>query len=177
MGVIERDGYDIEAVAPKDAIPPGSSSKVRNDKIREMLRTLLADRFQLRVHHEMREQSVYAIVPAKNGPKLRSADQCMDQPTSFFDSASCHSITDLIKVAQRTARLDLPLVDKTGLTGLYRLESVDWSGIIPGPRPADDPTRPTFNDVLDKLGLKLETQKTTVDMLFVDHVEPPTVEN
>lgn len=177
LGVIERDLYDIDAVAPKDAIPSGSSSKLRNDKIREMLRTLLADRFKLRVHHEMKEQSVYALVPAKNGPKLENVDQCADQPTSFFDSASCHSIADFIKVAQRTARLELPVVDKTGLTGLYSFQSVDWSAVIPGARPPEDPTRPTFNDVLDKLGLKLETQKATLDMLFVDHVEPPTVEN
>jgi uncharacterized protein (TIGR03435 family) len=177
LGAIERDFYDIEAIAPKDAIPAGSSAKGRNEKIKEMLRTLLADRFKLRVHHEMTEQPVYAIVPAKNGPKLQTVDQCPDQPTGFFDPASCHSIADLIIVGQRTAHLDLPLVDKTGLTGLYRIQSVDWTGIIAGPRQAEDPARPTFSDVLDTLGLKLETQKATLDMLLVDHVEPPTPEN
>jgi len=34
-----------------------------------------------------------------------------------------------------------------------------------------------FIDVLDKLGLKLETQKAIVNMLFVDHVEVPDLEN
>jgi hypothetical protein len=57
LSVIERGFYDIEAVAPINAIPPGTSAKVRNEKIREMLQTLLADRFKLRVHHEMKEQS------------------------------------------------------------------------------------------------------------------------
>src|SRR5215469_10728178 len=46
---IERNLYDIEAVAPKDAIPAGTSAKVRNDR-REMLQTPLLDRFKLRVH-------------------------------------------------------------------------------------------------------------------------------
>jgi uncharacterized protein (TIGR03435 family) len=177
VSVIERDLYDIEAIAPKDAIPPGSSSKVRDDKVKQMLRTLLADRFKLRVHYEMKEQTVYAVVIAKTGPKLQGADECADRPTSFFDPSSCHTMADLIKFAQRTARLELPLIDKTGLTGLYSIPSVDWSSIIPGARGPEDPTRPTFADVLAKLGLKLETQKAVVNMLFVDHVEPPTTDN
>jgi uncharacterized protein (TIGR03435 family) len=175
--VIERDLYDIEAIAPKDAIPPGSSSKVRDDKVKEMLRTLLADRFKLRVHYEMKEQTVNAVVIAKNGPKLQGTEECADRPTSFFDPSSCHTMADLIKFAQRTARLELPLIDKTGLTGLYRIPSVDWSSIIPGARGPEDPTRPTFADILANLGLKLETQKAVVNMLFVDHVEPPTTDN
>jgi uncharacterized protein (TIGR03435 family) len=181
LGVIERNLYDIEAIAGKDTIPPGSSARVRNEKIRAMLQTLLTDRFKLKVHREMKEQSVYAIVVAKNGPKFQSAatEECADKPTNFFDPGSCHSIADLIRVAQRTARLELPLIDKTGLTGLYNIPSLDWSSIIPGPRTPDEanPSRPTFSDVLDKLGLKLETQKATVEMLVVDHIEPPTMEN
>jgi uncharacterized protein (TIGR03435 family) len=177
LSAVDRDLYDIEATAPKDAIPPGSSSKDRDDKIKEMLRTLLADRFKLRVHRELKEQTVYALVIGKNGPKLQSADECADKPTSFFDPNSCHSMADLVKFAQRGARLELPVIDKTGLTGLYSIPSVDWSSILPGPRQPEDPSRPTFIDVLDKLGLKMETQKATVDMLFVDHVEVPTPEN
>jgi uncharacterized protein (TIGR03435 family) len=175
--VIERDLYDIEAIPPKDAIPAGSSSSVRNEKMKEMLRTLMADRFKLRVHYEMKEQSVYAITVTKNGPKLQDVDECAEKPISFFDPASCHSMADLVKFAQRTARLELPIVDKTGLTGLYRIEGVDWSAIIPGPRQPEDPTRPTFIDVLGKLGLKLENQKALVNQLFVDHVEVPMMDN
>ena len=174
---IERDVYDIEAIAPMDSLPPGTSGKARNDKIREMLKTLLADRFKLRVHYETKEQPVYAIVVAKGGHKLSSAEECPDKPTSFFDPGSCHSMEDLTIFAQRTARLELPVIDKTGLTGLYSFPPVDWSSIMPGRNEGNDPNRPTFDDLLGKLGLKLERQKALVDMLFVDHVEPPTTEN
>jgi hypothetical protein len=94
VSVIERDLYDIDAVAPKDAIPPGLSAKMRNDKIKEMLRTLLRDRFKLRVHYETKEMSIYAIVAGKNGPKFLNGrnEQCVDRPTDFFDPVSCHSI-------------------------------------------------------------------------------------
>jgi uncharacterized protein (TIGR03435 family) len=86
-------------------------------------------------------------------------------------------MADLVKFAQRTAHLELPVIDKTPLTGLYSMQGVDWSAIIPGPQQPEDPTRPTFIDVLGKLGLKLETQKALVDMLFVDHVEVPMMDN
>jgi bla regulator protein blaR1 len=174
---IERDVYDIEAVAAKDAIPPGLSSKDRLEKEKQMLQSLLAERFKLRVHHEMKEQTVYAVVIAKNGPKLQGQEECADKPTDFFDPASCHTMADLIKLAQRTARLELPIIDKTGLRGLYSIASADWSAIIPGPKQPEDPTLPTFADILGKLGLKLETQKAVVDMLFVDYVEPPSTDN
>jgi uncharacterized protein (TIGR03435 family) len=177
VSTIERDAYDIEATAPKDAIPADSSGKVRNDKIREMLRTLLADRFKLRVHHEMKEQSVYAIVIGKNGPKLQGATECADKPSSFFDPGSCHSMSDLVRFASRMAGLEQPIVDRTGLTGLYTIPGINWASIIAGLRGPDDPAKPAFDDILDKLGLKLETQKAVVDMLLVDHVEPPTLEN
>jgi uncharacterized protein (TIGR03435 family) len=177
VSAIERDLYDIEAIAPKDAIPGRASPEIRNAKMKEMLRTLLADRFKLRVHYEAKEQTVYAITVAKNGPKLQGADECAAKPVSFFDPASCHSMADLVKFAQRTARLDLPIVDKTALTGLYNMQFVDWSAIIPGPRQPEDPTKPTFADVLNRLGLKLETQKAVVDLLFVDHVEVPAADN
>ena len=39
-----------------DCNPVGLSAKARNDKIRLMLQTLLADRFKLVVHREMIEQ-------------------------------------------------------------------------------------------------------------------------
>jgi uncharacterized protein (TIGR03435 family) len=181
VSVIERDLYDIDAIAPKDAIPPGSSAKVRNDRIKAMLQTLLRDRFKLRIHHETREMPIYAIVVGKNGPKISNAlnEQCADRPTNYFDPASCHSMADLVRCGTRVGRFDRPLVDKTGLTELYGIPSVDWSAIIPGALRSNPGIAPSqlFSDILDKLGLKIETQKATVDMVLIDHVEPPSLEN
>jgi uncharacterized protein (TIGR03435 family) len=46
---IRAASYDIDATAEPGAIPDGASMKVRDEKIRLMLRTLLAERFQLAV--------------------------------------------------------------------------------------------------------------------------------
>ena len=146
-----------------------------------MLQTLLRDRFKLRVHHEMKEMPIYAIVVGKNRPKFSNGlnEQCADRPTNYFDPASCHSMADLVRFGTRVGRFDRPLVDKTVTHGLYSIPSVDWSAIIPGALRSNPGIEPSqlFSDILDKLGLKIEMQKATVDMVLIDHVEPPNLGN
>src|SRR5689334_21644665 len=60
--------YDIEAKAE------GDRPRTR-DEFRPMLQALLADRFKLRVHREMKEIPVYALVVGKDGPKLRKSEE------------------------------------------------------------------------------------------------------
>lgn len=64
---IDTDRFDIQAT-----MAPGTS----NDEMRAMVRTLLADRFQLRTHTERREMPVYALRIARSdgrlGPQMRA---------------------------------------------------------------------------------------------------------
>jgi uncharacterized protein (TIGR03435 family) len=53
--------YDIDARATPSASPDG---------MREMAKTLLADRFKLAMHTEMREVPAYVLVPARNDGRL-----------------------------------------------------------------------------------------------------------
>ena len=69
-------------------------------------------------------------------------------------------------------QLDRPLIDKTGLQGLYDV-TLQWS-----PEPAQS-TRPSdfpslFTAVQEQLGLKLQATKAPVEVLVIDHVERPT---
>ena len=59
---IESDRWDIQTKAEENASPA---------QVNEMLQTLLADRFQLKLHKETRELSVYELAIAKGGPKLQ----------------------------------------------------------------------------------------------------------
>jgi len=84
---------------------------------------------------------------------------------------------------------DHPVVDKTGLDGLYVIESEGWTpmrlpppptGNVPNPaaRPSgdgdmSDPARPTLFMVLQKLGLELKQQKAPIDVYLVEHIERP----
>ncbi|HEY1341222.1 MAG TPA: TIGR03435 family protein [Bryobacteraceae bacterium] len=57
--------FDIAA-----KLPEGAST----EQVPEMLQALLAERFKLQIHREKKDQSVYALVVAKGGPKLKPAE-------------------------------------------------------------------------------------------------------
>ena len=61
-GWIQSDGYDIEAKG---------DGKASRDETFLMLRSLLEDRFQLKLHRETKELPVYALTVAKGGLKLQ----------------------------------------------------------------------------------------------------------
>jgi len=62
---IDSERYDIFAKADHDASP---------DELFLMLQTLLEDRFSLKVHHETRQEPVYALTVAKGGLKMEHAE-------------------------------------------------------------------------------------------------------
>lgn len=51
-------------------LPEGATEK----QVPQMLQTLLAERFGLMVHRETKDQSIYALVVAKGGPKLKESE-------------------------------------------------------------------------------------------------------
>jgi uncharacterized protein (TIGR03435 family) len=51
-------------------LPAGATEK----QVPQMLQALLADRFKLVIHRESKDHSVYALVVAKGGPKLKVAE-------------------------------------------------------------------------------------------------------
>jgi uncharacterized protein (TIGR03435 family) len=61
-GWLDEEKFDIAAT-----FPPGTP----RDRIHEMMRTLLADRFGLKIHYENRKLVSYALVLGKRGPKLQ----------------------------------------------------------------------------------------------------------
>ena len=132
--------YDIEAkVAPEDA---PQLNKLNGSDRNAMLEGLLAERFNLKYHHETRELPVYALVVAKGGPKMAQG-KADDEPGSKpADSASDragnppkehhkvmttpgHIEADSLPMyilADQLTRLNAlgrPVMDKTGLTGNY----------------------------------------------------------
>ncbi len=73
---INSDPYDIEAKESDDlsAEMEKLPREQRREKERLLLQSMLADRFQLKVTRGTRELPVYALVVAKNGPKLKAAN-------------------------------------------------------------------------------------------------------
>ena len=72
-------------------------------------------------------------------------------------------------VAVLQARLEYPVVDKTSLTGLFDIRipvEVEPSTFV---MPPD-----TIPQVLDGLGLKVESGRAPVQVVVIDRVEKPT---
>jgi uncharacterized protein (TIGR03435 family) len=171
--------YDIAAEAASGTTPT-------IEQARRMLQTLLADRFQLKLHHETKELPVYALIVDKNGPKLKESST--EAKTSMsFDLGIKGSITaQKVSMSQLASFLmndvERPVFDKTGLAGNYAFR-LDWirdhaiqiPGLPPEEDPAPDSGGPSiFTALQEQLGLKLESQKAPIDLLVVDHAGRPS---
>ena len=89
--------------------------------------------------------------------------------------AKAASVSDLAAFVQNWT--DRPLVDKTGITGLYRFEQP--TGFLPMNMPPPDPNgpladRPTVDQMFAGLGLKMEPQKAIVEVYVIEHIERPS---
>lgn len=190
---VRSDRFDIEATA---LIPTGLSDTAREERMRLLLRSLLQDRFKLTIRSETKELPVYAVVKSKQGPKLQKAkiDE-KDCPESATSGADCHQFVggqgrglhgkavDMSDLALFVSNwTDRPVIDKTGIKGLFEIESQPWQPFIPGPAPdsgakSEDGSElgglPTLFTVFDQLGLKLEPQRAPLETFVIEHVEKP----
>ena len=155
----ESEAYDIAA---KSAGAPS------NDELRLMLRNLLADRFQLKVHRETRDLGVYNLVLDKKGPKLSevaAAGRGVGMQKGNLH-ASGSTMATLASVLSR--HLDHVVVDRTGLVGFYDF-ALTWTA------DDSDPTGASlFSAIQEQLGLKLEATKAPVEVLVIDRAERPS---
>jgi len=190
---LSTDRYDIEAKAP--------APQAREMMMGPMMQVLLEDRFQLKMHRELRDVPVYELTVAKGGPKFSMAQKgsCVPfdiddppdpqsaRPLSMFCGAvrmtdsemqmSGVTMADLCK--QLSADLDRDVIDKTGLTGVYDLRAK--APLVDPANPDVAPQNPTPEmwaaqraDAIEKLGLKLEPAKASRYFLVIDHVERPS---
>jgi uncharacterized protein (TIGR03435 family) len=173
--------FDVEALAADGTAKP--------DQMRQMLQTLLAQRFQLAMHRENREQPIFSLVVAKNGPKLAKAkhDTCaestMESPCGGFRIANrSRMFGNTVTVGQFAAELTYMMgrmvVDKTGIAGLYDIR-VEWTPEHFGPEPGteikpDEANGTLFTAVQEQLGLRLQSEKAPVETVVVDRVSHPT---
>ena len=69
---------------------------------------------------------------------------------------------------------DRPLLDKTGIQGLYSFETGPYLRMDAMPAGADVPDTPTVFEMLGQLGLRMEPQKGVVEVYVIDHIERPS---
>lgn len=57
-----------------DIVAKSDDPNVKGEQVREMLRSLLAERFKLKFHKETRELPIYALLVGKNGHKMKVSE-------------------------------------------------------------------------------------------------------
>jgi bla regulator protein BlaR1 len=176
-GWIDSERYDLVAKADGDISGPA--------QLRPLLQKLLADRFQLTIHHDTKELPVYALVVGKNGPKFKESVANGPGPNIRMGRGVIdgQGMGMEMLASQVSGQLGRTVIDRTGLKGQYEIkleftpEGSSQRGPADGPEasPPPDPTGPSiFTALQEQLGLKLESSKGPVEIIIIDRAEKPT---
>ena len=196
---VNSDRYDINASA--------SGSPSQDTMVGPMMQALLAARFKLSVHREVREAPVYVLKVAGGGLKLRPFQEGSCTPVDFikireaiergrydakiFEPVGMPGVNycvnrgtgagqnDLVEAQGMSIDafcfvylgLDRPVINRTGVTGLYDFHLEFASGEAPS-KVAAGPS--IFTALQEQLGLKLEAATAAREFLVIDHVEKPS---
>jgi uncharacterized protein (TIGR03435 family) len=182
-----RERFDIIATADRQTADD-----------RALLRGLLRDRFSLRSSVEQREVSIYVMTAhpeGKLGPGLRrAAIDCADAAAADRARAQqkpgeprpCGGYTRAAEVSMGGAtmnalatmlstQLGRPVLNRTGLEGRFDM-SMTWAPSLTATTPTagDDQQAGLFTAVQEQLGLRLRSDRASVDVLVIDQIERPT---
>jgi uncharacterized protein (TIGR03435 family) len=155
--------YDVTANLPPDTT---------KDQAPEMLQRLLEDRLKLVVHREQKQQSVYELVVGPHGAKLTKAEPGVTGPNMILAGRVEAAAMPMGGLAEfLTPRMSAPVIDKTGIDGVYQIR-LKWA---PDTNPSDLPD--LEGALSQQLGLKLQSAKAPVEYLVITQVERVPLEN
>lgn len=168
---ISSENFDIDAKAER---PIRSVSEGY-----QMLKSLLEDRFNLKVHRETKEMPIYSLVVEKNGVKMKlSADQTgttggvreVRYGRIAGEAVPVSTIAGIL-----TGLAGRRVLNKTGLVGRYDVDLRYTPDLgLPGatPEKTDAPDgQSLFGALQTQLGLQLKSTRGPVEVLIVDHIE------
>jgi uncharacterized protein (TIGR03435 family) len=181
-GWVDSDRFDIEAEA--------SDLKTGYVQLRLMMRSLLEDRFHMKVHREIRVSSLFSLVVAKGGLKVKLSPDQMSPDASGSAGptdgpprgrilmgpgvivANAVSLSLLAKVL--TPEMERPILDRTDLIGRFdfRLTWMPGSGGAGAVNAEDLPS--IFTALREQLGLELKSERGPVEFLVIDSAERPS---
>jgi len=186
--------FDVTAVAPGGS--PDDQDLRKESKLR--LRTLLAERFQLRTHTEARPLPVFALTVAREGrlgPQLRrSAYDCwtwrrarsegrqIEEPRDAdgpWCTANSFTVPDAFRsrnvgviadlIRSVQFAVDRPIEDATGLTG-----NLEWTLTFAMSSTRESSWPSIYTAMQEQLGLKLEPRSDPMEVRVIDSVSMPT---
>lgn len=166
---VRSAGFDIDAKTKTD------SASEMEGQLGPLLQHLLEDRFRLKVHREDRPSTIYSLVIAKNGPKLKASDAPKPSMGNSLQDGKMVlkgegiSMASLARfLSRQTAR---SVIDNTALTGSYDI-NLEWSS----DQNPDSAPESIFSAIREQLGLRIEATKGSVNVVVVESVERPSAD-
>ena len=179
---IDKRHFDIAAKVDDSELArqKGMSSEDRRMQWNLMLQSLLADRFGLKVSHGRRKVPVYWLVVLKSGIKFTaSTPEEKNQHLSVRNNAMTATATTMDGLANYLTTEpelgDRLVENRTGLTGDYDFK-LNWAEDRGNGVPPDSAYPGFFTALQEQLGLKLESQKGSVEVIIVDLATQPVLD-
>ena len=165
----DADRFDIIARAPGPADDP---------ELIDMMKTLLADRFQLAFHKESKQFPGYDLMVTRKGFKLTAVEDAGNHSTNSKGGHLKATRISMPRFAEWITRVvGQPVEDKTGVQGVFTFE-MDWSPANSQPPRPDtefaDAGPSIFTALQEQLGLRLEARKVSGEILVIDRAERPS---
>jgi len=157
--------FDIIAKIPDGALAPGD--------LQRMMRSLLAERFKLRVHTETRELSSYALVTESGGSKVRfveTGEGIRQNPFNMTDRGRLvgTKVMPAMLAKVLAEQIGRPVVDQTEIKMPFDFV-LEWNPIEQGDQFQSRPS--IFTAVREQLGFRLNARKSAVEVIVIDAVE------
>lgn len=170
---VGSENYVIDAKAPGEGV-------LGLDRARIMLQTLLAERFQLKLHRETRDASVYRLTVGKGGARLKESTAEASGLRITLSHIEARKISMTVLANLLSIQMDRPVLDRTGLAGNYELDLkflplADLPPDAPDYQFAMKEGAPSlFTAVQEQLGLRLDATREPIEVLVIDHWERPS---
>lgn len=181
---IGKEQFDVLAKAPEDSKPYDVRHtwfRLEDPRLRQMLQSLLMDRFQLKVHRETKTGRVYLLI--KSGKTIPLKPSAVPLAPASEGFGSIGEAGDTWVLANTTMRelanfvgdfyLNCPVLDQTSLPGAYDYR---WKMLLTNPDQPDPQLgrREELMQFIRVMGLKLIPSTGSIETLVIDHAEQPS---
>lgn len=175
-GWTDSERFDITGIADREIATTAQWKPGTFAPIQLLLQSLLADRFSLKAHSEMRPSQVYALVqdagtgrsPGLAATKEKCAASCgarIAHGSLVWRDAPLAQFAELL--SQLTGKV---VTDETGLTGTFDID-LRWN---PDLQQASSDAPSIFTAVQEQLGFRLEPRRGSVSVLVIDSIQSPS---